>query len=136
MCVGRCAGQSTGIFVCVLQVFYKAVRDIQPGEEMLLYARDALYPEIELETMAMHKLADGESFCLSYFVLCPSCSVCLTLSWFDMAMHSWPVASPLVGLPSCLSYSVFPFVSLTLSVFPLVCLTLLESWKPWLRTTD
>ena len=44
------------------QVFYKAVRDIQPGEEMLLYARDALYPEIELETMAMHKLADGESF--------------------------------------------------------------------------
>ncbi|XP_076451443.1 uncharacterized protein LOC143287362 [Babylonia areolata] len=40
------------------QVFYKAVRDIQPGEEMLLYARDALYPEMELETMAMHKLSD------------------------------------------------------------------------------
>ncbi|KAL8624326.1 hypothetical protein ACOMHN_044757 [Nucella lapillus] len=40
------------------QVFYKAVRDIRPGEEMLLYARDALYPEIELETMAMHNLTD------------------------------------------------------------------------------
>lgn len=40
------------------QVFYKAVRDIQPGEEMLLYARDALYPEMELEAMAMHKLEE------------------------------------------------------------------------------
>nr|KAG5698934.1 hypothetical protein BaRGS_024855 [Batillaria attramentaria] len=40
------------------QVFYKSVRDIEPGEEMLLYARDALYPEMELEAMAMHKLED------------------------------------------------------------------------------
>jgi hypothetical protein len=45
----------------VLQVFYKAVRDIQPREEMLLYARDAVYPEMELETMAMHKISDGQS---------------------------------------------------------------------------
>ncbi|PVD36957.1 hypothetical protein C0Q70_03950 [Pomacea canaliculata] len=36
------------------QVFYKTVRDIRPGEEMLLYARDALYPEMELESM--HKV--------------------------------------------------------------------------------
>ncbi|KAK7486039.1 hypothetical protein BaRGS_00022648 [Batillaria attramentaria] len=41
------------------QVFYKSVRDIEPGEEMLLYARDALYPEMELEAMAMHKLEDA-----------------------------------------------------------------------------
>ncbi|CAH1775145.1 unnamed protein product [Owenia fusiformis] len=33
------------------QVFYKTVKDIEPGEEMLLYARDAVYPENDLHTM-------------------------------------------------------------------------------------
>jgi len=36
------------------KVFYKSVRDIHPGEEMLLYAREAVYPEMELETLARH----------------------------------------------------------------------------------
>ncbi len=31
-----------------LQVYYKAMRDINPGEEMLLYVRDAVYPEKDL----------------------------------------------------------------------------------------
>lgn len=44
----------------LLQVFYKTVRDIRPGEEMLLYARDALYPEMELESM--HKVDEGMEY--------------------------------------------------------------------------
>ncbi|GFO10027.1 PR domain Zinc finger protein 16-like isoform x4 [Plakobranchus ocellatus] len=41
-------------------VFYKSVRDIAPGEEMLLYAREAVYPELELEALARHNSLTGE----------------------------------------------------------------------------
>ena len=47
----------TGCFCC-LQVFYKSVKDLEPGEEMLLYARDAVYPENELD--AMHTMEDED----------------------------------------------------------------------------
>ena len=43
---------------CCLQVFYKSVKDLEPGEEMLLYARDAVYPENELD--AMHTMEDED----------------------------------------------------------------------------
>ncbi|XP_014665325.1 PREDICTED: PR domain zinc finger protein 16-like isoform X2 [Priapulus caudatus] len=33
------------------QVYYKAIKDIEAGEEMLLYERDAVYPESELENL-------------------------------------------------------------------------------------
>ncbi|XP_067658178.1 histone-lysine N-methyltransferase MECOM-like isoform X1 [Haliotis asinina] len=50
------------------QVYYRAVRDIHPGEEMLLYAREALYPEMELDAMAMHKIEEEDR---TYS--CPEC---------------------------------------------------------------
>ncbi|XP_064642215.1 histone-lysine N-methyltransferase MECOM-like isoform X2 [Lineus longissimus] len=40
------------------QVYYKALKDIAPGDEMLLYAKDAVYLENELE--AMQGLDDEE----------------------------------------------------------------------------
>ncbi|GFS07868.1 PR domain zinc finger protein 16-like isoform X4 [Elysia marginata] len=42
------------VVAVVAPVFYKSVRDIGPGEEMLLYAREAVYPELELEALARH----------------------------------------------------------------------------------
>lgn len=46
-------------FCFFLQLFYQAVRDIHPGEEMLLYTKDMLYPEKELEALhALNKLED------------------------------------------------------------------------------
>ncbi|KAK3734644.1 hypothetical protein RRG08_003551 [Elysia crispata] len=47
--------------VDLVGVFYKSVRDIVPGEEMLLYAREAVYPELELEALARHNSLTGES---------------------------------------------------------------------------
>ncbi|KAJ8320299.1 hypothetical protein KUTeg_001886 [Tegillarca granosa] len=44
------------------RLFYQAVRDIHPGEEMLLYTKDMLYPEKELEALhALNKIEDHEN---------------------------------------------------------------------------
>ncbi|XP_013393556.1 PR domain zinc finger protein 16 isoform X2 [Lingula anatina] len=40
------------------QVYYKAIKDISPGEEMLLYARDAVYAENEVDSI--QKSIDAE----------------------------------------------------------------------------
>ncbi|CAL1532613.1 unnamed protein product [Lymnaea stagnalis] len=49
------------------QVFYKTSRDIHPGDEMLLYAREAAYPDLELETLARHGITGDQSY------PCPNC---------------------------------------------------------------
>jgi hypothetical protein len=41
-------------------VYYKALKDIAPGDEMLLYAKDAVYLENEIE--AMQGLEDGKFY--------------------------------------------------------------------------
>ncbi|XP_014665373.1 PREDICTED: PR domain zinc finger protein 16-like isoform X2 [Priapulus caudatus] len=51
------------------QVYYKAIKDIEAGEEMLLYERDAVYPGSELENLPVdeddntYQCACGEIFC-------------------------------------------------------------------------
>lgn len=43
------------------QLYYRAIREIQAGEEMLLYAKDRLYQEHDFATLFQKKVEEGEA---------------------------------------------------------------------------
>lgn len=60
---------------------------------MLLYAREALYPEMELDAMAMHKMEEGKVFtCVLPVVTCLSRYMYRHWKdrrWFPLVSETW-----------------------------------------------
>ena len=63
-------------FLYLLQLYYRAIREIQAGEEMLLYAKDRLYPQKDIEDY--RKMDDG-MFTLSRIKYLPENSYILLI---------------------------------------------------------